>query len=102
MSSVTIKLVSQSSCLLSAVLQVWSLDQQHHITKEHERNRFSGLTPAILNQKLWGCVSGREVYGMWRDRSSRTDIAGASEPELPSTVAQAVHCTTDGDAIHAE
>lgn len=33
---------------------------------------------------------------------SRTDIAGASEPELPSTVAQAVHCTTDRDAIHAE
>lgn len=104
MSSVTIKQVSQfvKLCLLSVVLQVWSLDQQHHITKEHERNRFSGLTPAILNQKLWGCVSGREVYGMWRDRSSRTDIAGASEPELPSTVAQAVHCTTDGDAIHAE
>ena len=36
------------------------------------------------------------------DRSSRTDIAGASEPELPSTVAQAVHSTTDGDAMHAE
>lgn len=32
---------------------------------------------------------------------SRTDIAGA-EPELPSTVRQAVHCTTDRDAIHAE
>ena len=41
-----------------------------------------------------------KVDGMWWDRSSRTDIAGASEPELPSTVAQVVHCTTDGDAIH--
>ena len=53
---------------------MWSLDQQHHITKEHERNRFSGLAPAILNQKLWGCVSGREVCGMWRDRSFQGQI----------------------------
>lgn len=104
MSRVTIKQVSQyvKLRLLSVVLQEWSLDQQHHTTKEHESNRFSGLTPAILNQKLWGWVSGREVYGMWWDRSSRPDIAGASEPGLPSTVAQVVHCTTDGDAIHAE
>ena len=33
--------------------------------------------------------------------SSRTDVAGACEPELPCTVVQAVHCTTEGDAIHA-
>ena len=65
MSRVTIKQVSQyvKLRLLSVLLEACSLDQQHHITKEHERNRFSGLTPAILNQKLRGWVSERE--GGW-------------------------------------
>lgn len=83
--TVKLSIISSSSSVVP--------DQQHHITKEHEID-FQAC-PSHTESKLWGCVSGREVCGMWQDRSFQGQILLELLNQSCQAVAQAVHCTTD-------